>query len=84
MTEKVTSLFGGPTGVLAPSEFVIRELEELLEAARSGEVIGMVVGLALYDGCSRYRIAGTVGSYGLLGSVRLAEADLVAMMQERS
>jgi len=81
MSEKVTSLFGGPTGVLAPSEFVIRELEELLEAARSGEVIGMVVALALHDGCSRYLIAGTIGGYSLLGSVRLAESELVAMMR---
>lgn len=77
MGDKVTALFGGPTGLPQRNESCISALREWLEMAEAGEVVGIAIAGLSYDACTRYRIAGKVGGYGMLGALEMAKADLV-------
>ena len=78
----VVSLNGGPRGVREVNEAVVSVLERWLEAARSGEVIGVAIALLDYDGCGRWAVAGTVGGYSMLGALEVARADLLEVMRD--
>jgi len=52
VSDKVVSLRGEPIYQGSPQPDVITELEQLLEQARSGEVVGLAVALAYRDGTS--------------------------------
>lgn len=60
-------------GVLIPQRSVdadtVRVLEEMLAAARSGEIIGFAGAVLLFGGLAARRRAGT-GSYSLAGALQ--------------
>lgn len=74
---KVASLFGGPTGAPEPNTSCIAALEELLEKAKAGEVVGVAVACLHYDRLASYHIAGQVGGYGIIGAIESAKVDLL-------
>ena len=78
----VVSLNGGPRGVREVNEAVVSVLEKWLEAARSGEVIGVAIALLDYDWCGRWSVAGVVGGYSMLGALEVARADLLEVMRD--
>lgn len=58
MSEKVTSLYGGPTGERTPNVAAIEVVDEVSEMVRSGELVGVrIVGMG-HDGCCMYLIGG--------------------------
>lgn len=82
MSENVASIFGGPKGVPEPNETCVKALEELLEMARSGEIVGVAMAGLCADHMSRYAIAGNVGGYGMLGAMEVAKSDLVRIIND--
>lgn len=82
MGENVISLWGGPTGELTPNPTLIEELERLLAAARSGQVIGVAAAMLHHDGLGSYRLAGTVGGYSMLGALEMVGADLRQILRD--
>ena len=73
----VVSIYGGPTGERQPSLVLIEALEDILERARSGEIIGGVFCGLYHDGLSDFSLAGKVGGYGLIGAVEMAKKTLL-------
>ena len=82
MMTNVVVLHGGPTGSPEPNEHAIKALEEWLEMARSGELIGVVMIGAAYDDTTRSTMAGVVGSYRMVGTVEITKAELIAAVLE--
>lgn len=77
--EKVVSLRGEPIiqpGVIQPD--LIGALEELLEAAKAGELAGFSAALLYKDDCTSFRINGR-RNRGLLGCVEMMK---FALLQE--
>lgn len=78
MSDKVISLRGNvslETG--KPNPTVVEELERLLEAARSGEIVGLAGSYIHKDKMVTYSYAGAVASYGLLGGLDCVKERLV-------
>ena len=65
------------------NERLIEEIERLLEAARAGEIVGMVGSYLHKDKGASYSFAGIVGSYGLIGGLECAKARLMALAEGR-
>lgn len=82
MNGTVTSLNGGPVGVLAPNEDAIELLEDMLERAKSGDIVGVAVCALHYDAAASYSVAGLVGGYSLLGALEMAKAELIEGNQD--
>jgi len=78
MTAKVESLWGGPTGEARPNKKAIKALEETLEAARSGEVIGVTIIKTHKDELAGFECSGWVGQYSHIGALETAKAHLIA------
>lgn len=77
MSDKVTAIFGGPTYEREPHPDAIRAAEELLEAVKSGEIIGFGVAKLGFDGLASYELAGTIGSYSMIGAVEVIKSILI-------
>ena len=75
----VQSLFGGPTGERRVVESAVAEAEALLEAVKSGEVVGFAAIRLHQDGLASWRYAGMVGGYSMIGGI---EAVKAAMMRD--
>jgi len=80
--EKVVSLYGGPTGVAEPNELCIAALEDALEKARSGEVIGVSIIRLHRDGCASWINGGFIGGFSFLGAVNMVAAELIKINRE--
>ncbi len=65
------------------NERLVEEIERLLEAARSGEIVGMAGSYLHKDRAASYSFAGLVGSYGLIGGLECAKARLMALAEGR-
>lgn len=92
MSDNVISLFGnadeaptettmrttkGPeTPAGAPVESVVRELEQLLEAARKGEIIGFAGAYQYPSRIVGYSFAGAVQGYAMLGGLECVRMRL--------
>jgi len=77
MTEiapKVVAMFGQPIPTGEPVPECVVALEEWLEMARSGEIVGVAMAGLCADGLARRQIGGHVGGYAIIGaaSVNLA------------
>lgn len=81
MSGNVTSIYGGATGQREPNENAISALEELLEMARAGEIVGIAVAGLYHDGCGMYRLAGRVGGYSMLGALDVAKVGLIQIVR---
>ena len=80
MSEKVVMLRGAaqPQPGLV-NDTVVQELERLLEAARSGEILGIAGSYVHRDRVVSYSYAGSVGGYGLIGGLECVKAKLVRL-----
>ncbi len=67
----------------AVNERLVEEIERLLDAARSGEIVGMAGSYLHKDRAASYSFAGLVGSYGLIGGLECAKARLMAIAEAR-
>lgn len=73
---KVVSLRGHPIPAIGePNEKMIRELERLLEAARSGDLQGVVVAMLHKDDTTQSMRCGVM-SRGLIGLVSTLHHDM--------
>ena len=59
------------------SATLIGELERLLEAARSGEIVGMAGAFIHADRLVSYSFAGAVGGFGVIGGLECLKERLV-------
>lgn len=57
-------------------EGLVKELEELLERAKSGEIVGLTGALLHHDKSTSYRLAG-LGSRALVGALAVAQHELI-------
>lgn len=76
---KVISLHGGPTGEREVSQTCVEALEELLEQAKSGEVVGIVVASVHHDSVSSFDIAGNVVLAPMIGAMEIAKHHLLML-----
>jgi hypothetical protein len=58
---------------------LIAELERLLEAARSGEIVGLAGSYVHRDGVVTWSYAGAVGGYGLIGGLDCAREKMIRL-----
>ena len=74
MNDNIISLTGRPAGGSPgePNHFLVAALEELLERANSGHIVGMVAVCLEHDGQSPYDIVGRVGGFTMAGSLAAA------------
>jgi|GEM_PF-2039338 len=79
----VTSLHGDEVLQPKPNESCVKALRELLERAKSGDVVGTICISLHSDGLASFSINGMAGPYSLLGAVDMAKSDLQDLMKER-
>jgi hypothetical protein len=83
MAEKVVTLYGPPRHEPGKAnQTVVEELERLLEAARSGEIVGMAGAYTHRNRIATYSFAGSVGGYALIGGLECVKARLTRMAVE--
>lgn len=79
MTGEVKPLFGGMTYEREVVESAITALEAALDAARSGEVVGIAIAMLDYKGMGSFAMAGRIGGYSMIGALEMAKAELIAV-----
>jgi hypothetical protein len=79
MSENVVALRGmfQPEAPAAVDDRLIEELERVLAAVRSGEIIGMAGAFLHKDKAATYAFAGLVGTYSMVGGLECAKERLV-------
>jgi hypothetical protein len=84
MSEKVVAL-RGELAAQEPqvSERLVEEIERVLEAARSGEIVGMAGTYLHKDRSASYSFAGLVGAYSVIGGLECAKARLLQIVLGR-
>jgi hypothetical protein len=81
---EVVSLHGTwqpPSG--APNDTVVQELERLLEAARTGEIVGLAGSYMHRDRMVTYSYAGLVGGYSVIGALACLKDRLMQIVMTR-
>ena len=73
MTDKIVSMRGGSVLGGEPSDTLVKYLEDLLEQARSGHVVGIAAATVEASGVASYSIVGRVGGFGLSGALACAQ-----------
>jgi hypothetical protein len=69
MTEdNVRSMFGGPSTTRESNAAAVEVLEDALERARSGEIVGVGIVMADHDGRACFSLGGLIGGYADLGA----------------
>ena len=79
MTGTVKPLFGGMTYEREVVAATIDALEQILEAAKSGEIVGVAITTLDHKGMGGYSIAGRVGGYSMIGALEMIKAELIAV-----
>ena len=79
MSGEVKPLFGGLTYEREVVESAISALEAALDAARSGEVVGVAIAMLDYKAMGSYAMAGRIGGYSMIGALEMAKAELIAV-----
>jgi hypothetical protein len=79
MSGDVVSLHGAQPIAPPPNQTLVKELERLLEAARSGEIIGMAGSYWHRNSTATYSYAGMVGSFAMLGGLECLKEKLVRL-----
>jgi hypothetical protein len=84
MSEKIVGLHGTwqPAPPPEPNESVVAELELLLEAARSGDLVGFAVACQHRDRVG-WCYAGATGGFGILGAIECLKERLLRAMLKR-
>lgn len=84
MSENVVSLRGTyQPPVAQPNPTVVQELERLLEAARSGEIVGVAGTYMHKDRSVTYSYAGLVAGYSVVGGIECLKDRLVRTVSTR-
>ena len=65
------------------NERLVEELARLLDAARSGEIVGMAGTYLHKDRRASYSFAGTVGTFSLIGGLECAKERLLGIVLGR-
>ena len=68
---------------LEPNATVVRELERLLEAARSGEIVGLAGSYMHKDKVVTFSFAGLVAGYGVVGGISCLKERLMQIILAR-
>jgi hypothetical protein len=79
MTGEVKPLFGGLTYEREVVDGAVNALESALEAARSGEIVGVAIAMLDHKAVGSYSIAGRIGGYSMIGALEMAKAEIVAV-----
>lgn len=83
-SQKIIPLFGLlPEQVVTPDCNVIAELERLLEAARAGEIIGLVGAYLHKNGSASYSFAGVISRFAVIGGLECAKERVMRLTQAR-
>lgn len=69
-------------GVREANERAVRAAEELLEACRSGDIVGFCVGQLHFDHIASFRVVGAVGGYGMVGALEQAKMEIILVNRE--
>jgi hypothetical protein len=74
MIDNIVALTGRPVGAPTgePDRFLVEVLEDLLERAKSGQIVGMAAVFLEHDGQSAYDIVGRVGGFTMAGALAAA------------
>ncbi|GAC1333729.1 MAG: hypothetical protein NVSMB26_15300 [Beijerinckiaceae bacterium] len=84
MSENVVSLYGTyRPEVPETSSVVIEELERLLSAARSGEIVGIAGSFIHKNKTITYSYAGTVAGFGMIGGLECLKERLLRIALAR-
>ena len=86
MSDNVVALrgvFQPPRSETEINERLVEELSRLLEAARSGEIIGMAGTYLHKDRRASYSFAGNVGTFSLIGGLECAKQRLLGIVMGR-
>lgn len=79
---EVVGMFGDIPEPPEPVASCVDCLRSLLQQAEAGELVGLAYAGITRSGHGQNGMAGVVGGYALLGSIEMAKADLVKLMQE--
>lgn len=79
---EVISMCGQMVPASEPDTDTIWLLEDILERAKAGEIVGVYIAALHHDATASWSRAGMVGPYSFLGALTAAQADLIAMMGE--
>lgn len=60
-----------------PNEALIGVLRQMLIDAEAGEIVGMAVSVMHGDGLASWRLVGKIGSFSMIGAVRMVEHKLI-------
>lgn len=80
---EVVSIHGAPVHAGDPVEPCVSALEDMLERARAGEVIGVAMAVMHSDRSSSFTFGGYLDSYGVIGALEMVRAKIVADQLER-
>ena len=73
---KVISLNGSLTGEKEVVQSTVECLENLLEAAKSGQIVGIAYSVLEYDGTACFGVFGRSGGFGMVGALEAAKTIL--------
>jgi hypothetical protein len=76
MKDNVISLNGGLTGEKQVVTSTVEQLEVLLEAAKSGQIVGIAYSVLEYDNNACFGVVGRVGGFGMVGALEAAKLIL--------
>ncbi len=77
----IASIHGYRAPMREPNERCIKALEDVLERAKSGEIVGVGIVCLYHDNFGSYHIAGTVGGYSMLGAATVLANKLAAIVE---
>lgn len=75
---------GDPIPVRTVEPRVVEHLEELLEKARSGEVIGICGAAQYFDGLASWHIVGLTNSFSVIGALQVMQTGLTLQHHEEN
>ena len=75
----VVSLDGGPAPEMQPNPELIEYLEDMLEMARGGEIIGVAALPLHWDRTASFSAGGVIGGYAQLGALAILQQHLVTL-----
>lgn len=77
MTAEIRPLFGGFTHQPEVVDSVVRALEEMLQLAKDGQLVGLAAAMVDYKGDGSYSLSGRISGYNLLGGLEMAKAKII-------
>lgn len=82
MTAEIKPIFGGFTHQPEVVDSVVAALEEMLQSAKDGQLVGLAVAMVDCKGSGSYQLARRVGGYTLLGGLEMAKVQLIGFNLE--